>query len=169
MASRRSLTAPNKPQLSVRFQSLPNRHESEESTTDQSDGEWESLQAKVALGSELISHTDSDLLRSLDDDPSCCIESLPMADNTQEVIDEKEREIAQLTAQAIDMQARFVWDLSFAIKQMIVGESLQNPKRAEAISRIGVRDIVRRLESDPPYPEDWIPWILEPFQLPMAA
>jgi hypothetical protein len=168
-ALRRSLAAPTKPRLSVHFNAPSDRGESDASTAEPSDGEWEELRARAALGSELTSHEDSALLQSLYDDPSCCIESLPIVDNAQEVIEQKEREIAQLTAQAIDIQARFVWDLSFAIKQMFFAENFRNPKKAEAISRIGVRDIVQRLESDPCYPEDWIPWIQEPFQLPMAA
>jgi len=163
--SRRSLMPSTGQRLSGRFAGGPLRSESGVSTTDQSDGEWDRLQARVAAASLMGAQAEASARAALEDE-SLDLGDFPFIDDAPSVISMKEAEAEELTEQAVDIQSRFVWDLSFAIKQMLIQE---NAGKAEAISRIGVRDIVKRLESDPPHPRDWVPWIREAFEAPLAA
>jgi hypothetical protein len=158
LTSRRSLTPSHKRKLSVRFQTFDNHSVSLLSSTDQSDEEWESLQAQTRL----FTLTNHELNSSVDDSSPIPLD-VPSREVLETFISEKQRSASEMTTQALDLQARFVWDLSFAIKQMLVSENSSSPAQAETISRIGVQDIVAKLQEDPPYPQDWIDWIRHEF------
>jgi hypothetical protein len=162
ITSRRSLGPLKGRRLSVRFQPFEDRPNQQLSSTDQSDDEWERLQAeahKIRLASRAC------------DPPlnggTFSSENIPAREALETYVTEKERSASEMTAQALELQARFVWDLSFAIKRMLVSENTGS--QSELISRIGVQDIVVKLEEDPPYPQNWMEWIRGEFVSNLAA
>jgi hypothetical protein len=148
---------------SGRFEKPSGQCESGLSSTDQSDGEWDRLQARMEADTRMVDLADSLIC----DYVSCTdtgIENLPTIENVTDVVNEKQLKASQLTDQALDMQARFVWDLALAVKRMCVAESVANRRREAEISKIGVRDILMKLETRAPYPRNWMGWILQEFE-----
>jgi hypothetical protein len=92
------------------------------------------------------------------------IENLPIIENATDLISQKEVTVSRLTAQALNMQARFVWDLALAVKRMCIGENTSEQGRDVAISKIGVREIMVKLETEAPPPRKWMGWILQEFE-----
>jgi hypothetical protein len=89
------------------------------SSTDQSDVEWDNLQRRVDDDSRLVhliapdSDSDSDSTGS----KSCHCRS---NENVREIAGERWDRIAELICASVDIQQRFVWDLTLALKLMLV-------------------------------------------------
>ena len=129
------------------------------STTDQSDEEWDRLQRKVEADARMADIADAGLFEDSLEQSEMSEENLGWYDNMPELISMKGQERDKLHRQALEMQSRFMWDLSLAVKRMLVAKNAKNPKKEEKVALVDVRGIVNKLETDPPYPTDWEVWI----------
>ena len=129
------------------------------STTDQSDEEWDRLQRKVEADARMADIADAGLFEDSLEQSEMSEENLGWHDNMPELISMKGQERDKLHRQALEMQSRFMWDLSLAVKRMLVAKNIKNPKKEEKVAMVDVRGIVNKLETEPPYPTDWEAWI----------
>jgi hypothetical protein len=114
-------------------------------STDQSDGEWTSLRSRISVEKEVIALADSRIdaaLLELSDDGSD-------ADELALAVAEKEAEVARLTDRLLDLEARFVWDLSLAVKMQVVSEHMNQPGLADELSCVDLHELVRKIQLDP--------------------
>ena len=129
------------------------------STTDQSDDEWDRLQRKVEADARMANLADAGLFEDSIEMSEMSEENLCWSDNLPELVKMKEQERDKMHSQAIDMQSRFIWDLSLAVKRLLIAKNRKSTKKEEQIALVDVRQIVQKLEADPPYPSEWEEWI----------
>lgn len=131
--------------------------------SDASDAEWENLQSK--LHQPNINVQDDYTFEDQYDpfDPLNNIENLPVCANMELQIEAKQKEIDRVQQIALDLQDRFVWDLSLAIKKELFRKNMKDHHKREVIANCGISEIVGRNQNDPKSPEEWKEWITSQF------
>jgi hypothetical protein len=122
------------------------------SSTDQSDGEWGSLQFRILTEKQIVAHTDSQI-----DEALCQLsDDVPDTDELVTCIVEKKEKIAELTNIIRDLEARFIWDLSLVVKIQLVAENADTPIRSDQISCVDLHHLVTKIRLDRASPEHWV-------------
>ena len=129
-------------------------------TSDQSDAEWEQLQSRIHTSNDIMNYANSSLERSISFEND---ENLPIYSNMELQVKAKTKEADRVRKLAIEMQNRFVWDLSLAIKESLVYHKRHIRGAEEKISRVGIDQIVNDLQDNPVSPEEWQEWITQKF------
>jgi hypothetical protein len=122
------------------------------SSTDQSDEEWAVLQARASAEKQIVALSERQIeavLSELPEDPL-------NPDDLINSLSEKEEEVVRLTNTLHDLEARMLWDLSFALKLQLFAESGKNLRRAEAIGCVDIHEIMTNFTLDPLSPQRWI-------------
>lgn len=141
----------------------PDKNNQLSDLSDASDAEWENLQSKLKVSnSNLIEDVPNDYEDEFVD-PLYDIENLPMCANIDAQIDAKQKEIDRIQQIALDLQDRFVWDLSLAIKKELFRKNFKDHKKREEIANVGIAGIVEMNQNDPKSPEEWKEWITKQY------
>jgi len=86
-------------------------------------------------------------------------DSLPSVDELQGDIAEKTQQIEDLKQKINDMNQRFVWDLSLAIKRKIFANPTISIENKMHFSNLSISTILDRAEKENPDPHEWKRWI----------
>ncbi|OHT15344.1 hypothetical protein TRFO_42572 [Tritrichomonas foetus] len=125
--------------------------------SNQSDLEWEQLQSKIHATNDIMEIANSALEKGIDvlgND-----ENLPIYSNMNLQVEAKQREADRVRKIALEMQDRFVWDLSLAIKKDLVFQNRKDSAKEAGIAIVGIRDIVHNMQDDPCCPDEWKEYI----------
>lgn len=129
----------------------------EHSITEDSsnDLEWELFQEKLRIQDEEI------------EECNVIAADIMKLDQTVDIIEEiaeKEEIVATKKELAFELQKRFIWDLSFALKQYYLFDTDTSPEDLKKYSSLELLDIVKRSVVEKPEPHEWISWVVEQYQ-----
>ena len=77
--------------------------------------------------------------------------------------EKKKQYINELNEQILEVQDRFIWELSFAVKQYLVQQKGCTSMEGIAISHIPVQQILEDADTEDPQSHQWIDWIEKKF------
>lgn len=131
--------------------------------SDASDAEWDNLQSKLQVTDNIYDTTNQNFENEFIDPIYNNIENMPVCANMELQIDAKQKELERVQQIALDLQDRFVWDLSLAIKKELFRKNFHDLQKREDIANVGIQGIVDRNQNDPKSPEEWKDWITEQY------
>ena len=127
---------------------------------DSVDREWLELQSQLREDRKFAEDTE----RAIQDLGIENDEQLMNIGDLRDAIAEKEAANEQKRIAALEVQERFLWDLSFAVKKCLVEERGATTMQGVAISQVPVKAILDAAEVEDPQPHEWMTWIEEKFQ-----
>lgn len=122
--------------------------------SDQSDSERNELKSNMIPG---IDDSDSD------DSFGRTGEDLINLENLRDDVELKEEYIKEFRQNALAVQQKFIWELSFAIKQYLVEEKGPETEEGIHISQYSVQKMLETAIDEEPDPSTWLSWIEKKF------
>jgi hypothetical protein len=130
------------------------------SNISQSDREWIQLQQSVDENRQLAATAQQSIQGLVSGND----EAFMNAAQLREVIQRKETENERGRVNALSIQEKFIWDLSFALKRCLVEEKGSTTLEGIAVSQLPVQSILECAETEDPQPENWSRWIEDKFR-----
>lgn len=140
----------------------PDKNSKLSDISDATDAEWENIQSKINVSNSIFNVEEQNYGDEFVD-PLYDLENMPNRANLDAQIEAKQKELDRVQQIALDLQDRFVWDLSLAIKKDLFRKHYNDHKKREEIANVGISGIVERNQNDPKNPEEWKEWITEQY------
>jgi hypothetical protein len=130
------------------------------SNISQSDREWMRIQGEIEENKQLAESAEQSVRAFANEND----ETFMNATQLREVIQRKGEAIDRARTDALALQEKFLWDLTFAVKRCLVEEKGQTTLEGVALSQVSVQSVVDCAESEDPTPETWSDWIDNKFR-----